>query len=43
MSRALQSYEVIASLTAAVNIAQTHYPNVLAVSKKLPGGNVQLQ
>ena len=43
MSLALQSYEVIASLTAAVNMAQPHYPNVLAWSKKLPEGNVQLQ
>ena len=40
---ALQCYEVSASLTAAVNMAQPHYPNVLAVSTKLSGGNVQLQ
>ena len=40
---ALQCYEVIASLTAAVNMAQPPYPNVLAVSRKLSGGNVQLQ
>ena len=40
---ALQCYEVVASLAAAVNMAQPHYPNVLAVSRKLCGGNVQLQ
>lgn len=39
----LQCYEVIASLTAAVNMAQPHYPNLQAVSRKLSGGNVQLQ
>lgn len=40
---ALQCYEAVASLTAAVNMAHKHYPNVLAVSRKLSGGNVQLQ
>ena len=30
---ALQCYEVVASLTAAVSMAHPHYPNVLTVSR----------
>ena len=38
---ALQCYEVISSLTTAVNLA--HYPNLQAVAGRISGGNMQIQ
>ena len=40
---ALECYEVISSLTAAVNMAQPHYPNLQAVVWRLSGGNLQVE
>ena len=40
---ALECYEVISSLTAAVNMARPHYPNLKAVVKRLSGGNLQIE
>ena len=40
---ALECYEVISSLTAAVNMAQPHYPNLQAVVRRLSGGNLQVE
>ncbi len=40
---ALECYEVISSLTAAVNMTVPHYPNLQAVARSLSGGNQHIQ
>ena len=40
---ALECYEVISSLTTAVNMVVPHYPNFQAVARSLSGGNQQTQ
>ena len=40
---ALECYEVISSLKAAMNMAQPHYPNLQAVVRRLSGGNLQVE
>ena len=40
---ALECYEVISSLTTAVNMVVLHYPNLQAVPRSLSGGNQQTQ